>query len=70
MKNPNIETQVVHSQSKSAWNVIGTRLGGKYKIARVPYGCCDHEGITDRNREEALNKKQHDLDLEILMMCC
>lgn len=53
MKNPNIETQVVHSQSKSAWNVIGTRLGGKYKIARVPYGCCDHEGITDRNRAEA-----------------
>lgn len=37
MELPKLKTTVVHSQSKSAWNVIGTRLGGKYKIARVPY---------------------------------
>ena len=53
MKDPNIKTMVVHSQSKSAWNVIGTRLGGKYKIARVPYECCDNEDITSQNRAEA-----------------
>lgn len=28
---------VKHSQSKTAFNVIGTTLGGKYKIARCPY---------------------------------
>lgn len=44
---------VVHSRTKSAWNVIGTTLGGKYKIARVPYVCVDHEGITEMNRIEA-----------------
>jgi len=30
-------TKVKHSESKPAWNVIGTTLGGKHKIARVPY---------------------------------
>jgi hypothetical protein len=28
---------VKHSESKTAFNVIGTALGGKYKIARCPY---------------------------------
>lgn len=37
MKNPNIKTEVKHSVNNSAWNVVGTKLGGKYKIARVPY---------------------------------
>lgn len=37
MKNPNIKTKVIHSESKPAWNVIGTKLGSKYKIARCPY---------------------------------
>ena len=37
MKNPRIRTKVVHSQSKPAWNVIGTIPGMKYKIARFPY---------------------------------
>ena len=45
-----IKTRVVHSQSKSAWNVIGTTLGAKHKIARVPYV----EGI-NRERKEALD---------------
>ena len=53
MENPNIETKVVHSLSKSAWNIIGTKLGGKYKIARVPYIVCDHQEISDKNRIEA-----------------
>jgi hypothetical protein len=53
MKNPEIKTKVVHSQTKAAWNVIGTTIGGKYKIARIPYSCCDNEQITDKNRIEA-----------------
>jgi hypothetical protein len=28
---------VKHSESKTAFNVIGAALGGKYKIARCPY---------------------------------
>lgn len=28
---------VKHSESKEAWNIIGTTLGGKYKVARCPY---------------------------------
>lgn len=52
MQNPNIKTKVVHSQTKSAWNIIGEKLGGKYKIARIPY-CTGGYFIDDRNREEA-----------------
>ena len=37
MKNTKFKTKVAHSQTKSAWNVVNEKLGGKYKIARVPY---------------------------------
>lgn len=38
MKNPNIKTKVVHSQSKDdAWNVVCTTPAGKHKVARIPY---------------------------------
>lgn len=53
MKDPKIKTKVVHSETKSAWNVIGTTVGGKYKIARVPYLCVDNPIITERQRKEA-----------------
>jgi len=53
MKNPNIKTKVVHSQSKSAWNIVGESLGAKYKIARVPYLVFEHQELSDRNRKEA-----------------
>lgn len=55
MDNPNIKTKVVHSQTKSAWNVIGTRPGCKYKIARVPYYPLEKEDKADINRVEAFN---------------
>lgn len=29
--------KVKHSESKNAYNIIGTLLGSKYKIARLPY---------------------------------
>lgn len=54
MKNPKTKTRVVHSQTKSAWNVVGESPGGKYKIARVPYLTIGNEDISDRNRVEAL----------------
>jgi hypothetical protein len=53
MKDPKIKTQVVHSQSKSAWNVIGTIPGRKYKIARVPYFVIGNDVINTRERKEA-----------------
>jgi hypothetical protein len=54
MEDPKIKTKVVHSQSKSAWNVIGTTLCGKFKIARVPYIKCNDSEATDINNLEAL----------------
>ena len=29
--------ELKHSQSKNAFNVVGTKLGGRYKVARLPY---------------------------------
>lgn len=55
MKDPKIKTKVVHSQSKSAWNVIGTTLSGKFKVARVPYIACNDPDASDVNNLEALN---------------
>lgn len=54
MENPNIKTKVVHSNSKTAWNVIGTKVGGKYKIAVVPYVVCGNEIIDTKEKAEAL----------------
>lgn len=55
MENPKIKTNVVHSQSKSAWNIIGEQSGGKYKIARIPYLVVDDsEILTTKNKYEAL----------------
>jgi len=53
MKNPKIKTRVVHSQTKSGWNVVGESLGGKYKIARVPYLVMDNQELSERQRTEA-----------------
>ena len=52
-----IRTKVVHSHSKSAWNVIGTIVGSKRIIARCPYFLVnnDENHITSvRNKYEAL----------------
>lgn len=50
-----IRTRVVHSVSKSAWNVVGTLVSSKYKIARVPYHVIeDNEILTTQNKAEAL----------------
>jgi hypothetical protein len=50
----NIKSKVVHSQTKSAWNVIGEELGGKYKLARIPYlNYPEDPSIDERERKEA-----------------
>ena len=54
MTKPNIKTKVVHSESKTAWNIIGTELGSKYKIARVPYiEIKDSKMLTQMQKDEA-----------------
>lgn len=53
MHNPNLKTEVKHSTSKSAWNIVGTELGKKYKIATVPYGIDESEKLTSKYRKEA-----------------
>ena len=56
MENPKTKTKVVHSQTKNAWNVVGTEVGCKYKIARIPYSQVeDSEIYNTREKNEALN---------------
>lgn len=55
MENPNIKTKLQHSQSKDAYNIIGTGLGLKYKIARIPYLKIEgNEVISRTEKNEAL----------------
>ena len=49
------DTKVIHSESKTAWNVVNTRVGGTYKLARVPYTICNTGSIDERERKRALN---------------
>ncbi len=55
MKDPNIKTKVVHSKTNNAWNIIGTELGGKYKIARIPYQVTGNEFVDTKEKAEALH---------------
>ena len=59
MKNPNIKTKVVHSETKSAWNVVGNKLGAKYKICRVPYIITENERLNEMNKNEALEHAEY-----------
>lgn len=56
-----MKTRVVHSNSKTAWNVIGEIPGGKYKIARIPYQHIDQDGydiLNTKNKAEVLEHAQ------------
>jgi len=53
MENPKIKVKVVHSQSQSAWNIVGETLGGKYKVARVPYLLLNNKELSEWNKTEA-----------------
>lgn len=55
IKDPNTKTQVVHSRTKSTWNVIGVESWcSKYKIARIPYITGVNDVLDSKNRLEAL----------------
>ena len=54
-----MKTKVVHSQSKNAWNVVNTELGGKYKIARIPYSQTDNDILDTRRKHEAMEIAMH-----------
>jgi hypothetical protein len=58
MKNPNLKTKVVHSKTKPAYNVVGTSLGSKYKIARIPY-LIDGGLSMEWNNKEMDEAKEH-----------
>jgi len=49
--------EVVHSQSKNAWNVVGRILGEKYKWARVPYPVCN-EKFYDNGENEIIDTRE------------
>jgi len=45
--------KVKHSESKNAFNVIGTLLGGRYKIARCPYlAAYTSEKLNEQEKQE------------------
>lgn len=57
---PNIKTEVKHSETKSAWNVVAKApLGGKYKIARIPYNVINNIEIDARERKEAFDHAEY-----------
>jgi hypothetical protein len=54
MKHTKGEWAYKHSESKDAFNVIGTALGGKYKIARCPYHVIKYAPeLNKRDKQEA-----------------
>ena len=55
MTDPKVKTKVVHSQSNNAYNVVGTTLGAKHKIARCSYVVTGDATIDKREKDEALN---------------
>lgn len=51
---PKLKTKVVHSKRNAAWNVVGTTIPGKFKIARCPYIVVPHDPeLTYINKYEA-----------------
>lgn len=55
IQNPKIKTKVVHSKSKPSWNIVGTTLGGKFKIAQIPYVVTTDEDVNLINKAEAVD---------------
>ena len=61
--NPSIKTTIKHSETKPAWNIVGSKLSGKYKICRVPYL------ITDDDKANAYSKNEAYLHAEFISTC-
>jgi hypothetical protein len=65
------EWKVKHSESKDAWNIIGTTLGSRYKIARLPYfkyPDLGHDFNDREKREQRLNAQLISCAPEMLEM--
>lgn len=58
MKRPKLKVRVQHSQSKPAWNIVGTELGGRYKIARIPYVKLNEGKELEAEMTEALERAE------------
>lgn len=54
-----LKTVVVHSKSKPAWNVVNKKLGGKYKIAIVPYVLTNDDQVTEQEKKEAFRYAEY-----------
>jgi len=48
------EWKLKHSENNSQWNIIGSMVGGRYKIARCPYLVSDFDWINEREKTEQL----------------
>lgn len=59
MKNPDITTRIKHSETKSAWDICGLKLGGKYKIAIVPYIISEDADVTATQKAEAFQHAEY-----------
>ena len=59
MENPNIKVKIKHSESKTAWNIIGLKAGAKYKIARVPYYKSEGEDMEIYNTRQKVEALKH-----------
>lgn len=66
MENPNIKVKIKHSESKKAWNIIGTMPGEKYKIARIPYHEENGEGWEMYNTRQKAEALKH---AEFIVFC-
>lgn len=56
MKIPKIQTEVVHSENKFAWNVVAINHGDKRKIARIPYtdiSIVSGQAIINKSKQQA-----------------
>jgi hypothetical protein len=49
-----LKTKVVHSKKALAWNVVNASLGGKYKIAIIPYCTSNEPEVLEKEKAEAL----------------
>lgn len=60
MKYPRINTKVVHSLSKPAWNVVADKQwGAKFKIARCPYVVTGDKIGDNMRRQEAYEHAEY-----------
>jgi len=57
-------TKVVHSESKTAWNIVGTLPGSLYKYARIPYH------ITEGSEILSTKEKYNALELALFLSKC